>query len=60
MILTAIITSLAAGAIALAQQAGQSIQQWISSPAGQQFLQNAAQQLGQEGLQQLLKKLGLD
>lgn len=60
MILSAIIASLAAGAVALAQQAGQSIQQWISSPSGQQFLQNAAQQLGQEGLQQLLKKLGVD
>lgn len=60
MILSAIIASLAAGAIALAQQAGQSIQQWINSPAGQQFLQNAAQQIGQEGLLQLMKKLGLD
>ncbi len=60
MIISAIIASLAAGAVALAQQAGQSIQQWISSPSGQQFLQNAAQQLGQEGLQQLLKKLGVD
>lgn len=60
MIISAIIASLAAGAIALAQQAGQSIQQWINSPSGQQFLQNAAQQLGQEGLQQLLKKLGID
>lgn len=60
MIISAIIASLAAGAIALAQQTGQSIQQWISSPAGQQFLQNAAQQIGQEGLQQLLKKLGID
>lgn len=60
MIISAIIASLAAGAIALAQQAGQSIQQWISSPSGQQFLQNAAQQLGQEGLQLLMKKLGID
>lgn len=60
MILPTIIASLAAGAITLAQQAGQSIQQWINSPSGQQFLQNAAKQLGQEGLQQLLKKLGID
>lgn len=60
MIIEGIIAALVAGAIQLAQAAGQSIQQWISSPSGQQFLQNAAQQLGQEGLQRLLKKLGIN
>ncbi len=60
MIISAIITSLAAGAIALAQAAGQSIQQWINSPAGQQFVRNCIQQVGQEGLQRIFKKLGID
>jgi len=57
MILTAIITGLAAIAIQMAQAAGQSIQQWIS-PYSQQFIQNCIQQIGQEGLQQLFKRLG--
>ena len=40
MIIEGIIAALVAGAIQLAQAAGQSIQQWINSPAGQQFIQN--------------------
>ena len=35
MIIEGIIAALVAGAIQLAQAAGQSIQQWINSPAGQ-------------------------
>lgn len=60
MIIEGIIAALVAGAIQLAQDAGQSIQQWINSPAGQQFIQNCIRQVGQEGLQSILKKLGID
>ena len=60
MIIEGIIAALVAGAIQLAQAAGQSIQQWINSPSGQQFIQNCIQQVCQEGLQRILKKLGLD
>lgn len=60
MIIEGLIAALVAGAIQLAQAAGQSIQQWINSPAGQQFIQNCIRQVGQEGLQRILKKLGID
>lgn len=60
MIIEGIIAALVAGAIQLAQAAGQSIQQWINSPAGQQFIQNCIQQVGQEGLKIILKKLDID
>lgn len=50
MIIEGLIAALVAGAIQLAQAAGQSIQQWINSPAGQQFIQNCIRQVGQEGL----------
>lgn len=59
MIIEGIIAALVAGAIQLAQQAGQSIQQWINSSAGQQFIQNCIQQVGQEGLRIILEKLGI-
>lgn len=51
---------LVAGLLALAQQAGQSIQQWISSPQGQQAIQNIIQQFGPDVLREILKKLGVD
>lgn len=60
MIIEGIIAALVAGAIQLAQAAGQSIQQWINSPAGQQFIQNCIRQVGHEGLQRILKELGID
>lgn len=60
MIIEGVIAALVAGAIQLAQAAGQSIQQWINSPAGQQFIQNCIQQVGQEGLKIILKKLDID
>lgn len=51
---------LLAGLVALAQQAGQSIQQWLSSPQGQQAIQNIVQQFGPDVLREILKKLGID
>lgn len=51
---------LLAGLVALAQQAGQSIQQWISSPQGQQAIQNIVQQFGPDVLREILKKLGVN
>ncbi len=55
-----IISILIAGLLALAQQAGQSIQQWISSPQGQQAIQNIVQQFGPDVLREILKKLGVN
>lgn len=55
-----IISILIAGLLALAQQAGQSIQQWISSPQGQQTIQNIIQQFGPDVLREILKKLGVN
>lgn len=60
MIIEGIIAALVAGAIQLAQAAGQSIQQWINSPSGQQFVQTCLQQVGQEGLLRIFKELGID
>ena len=37
MILETILTAIVAGIIQLAQQAGQSIQQWLNSPQGQKM-----------------------
>ena len=51
---------LLAGLVALAQQAGQSIQQWLSSPQGQQAIQNIVQQFGPDVLREILKKLGVN
>lgn len=56
----ALISVMIAGLLALAQQAGQSIQQWISSPQGQQAIQNIVQQYGPDVLREILKKLGVD
>ena len=53
------ISILAAGIAVLAAQAGQSISQWINSPAGQKALRDAAKIIGQGALQELFKKLGL-
>lgn len=55
-----IISILLAGLVALAQQAGQSIQQWLSSPQGQQAIQNIVQQFGPDVLREILKKLGVN
>lgn len=55
-----IISILIAGLVALAQQAGQSIQQWLSSPQGQQTIQNIVKQFGPDVLREILKKLGVD
>lgn len=55
-----IISILIAGLVALAQQAGQSIQQWLSSPQGQQAIQNIIQQFGPDVLREILKKLGVN
>ena len=55
-----IISILIAGLLALAQQAGQSIQQWISSPQGQQAIQHIVQQFGPDVLREILKKLGVN
>lgn len=60
MIIGGIIAALVAGAIQLAQAAGQSIQQWVNSPSGQQFIQNIAQQFGPDVLREILKKLGIN
>lgn len=49
-----------AGLIALAQQAGQSLQQWINSPQGQQAIQNIVQQFGPDVLREIFKKLGIN
>lgn len=53
------ISIIIAGIIALASQAGQSIQQWINSPQGQQAIQNAIQQLGPDVIREALKQLGI-
>lgn len=54
-----IIAAITAGLVALAAQAGQSIQQWISSPQGQQQIQNLIQQFGPDAIQAVLKELGI-
>lgn len=55
-----IIGILAAGLLALAQQAGQGIQQWITSPHGQQAIQNLIQQFGPDVIREVCKKLGIN
>ena len=60
MILGGIIAMLAAGIAQLAQQAGQSIQQWINSPQGKQKIQNLVTQFGPDVLKEIAKKLGID
>lgn len=54
-----IIELVVAGLIALAQQAGQGIQQWINSPDGQRAIQNALQMIGPDLLREVFKRLGL-
>lgn len=56
MIIEAAIALLVAGA----QQAGQSIQQWIQSPQGQQAIQNLIKQVGPNVIQEIAKRLGID
>lgn len=56
MLIEAAIALLVAGA----QQAGQSIQQWIQSPQGQQTINKIVQQYGPNVLQEIAKRLGLD
>lgn len=41
----------------LAQYAGQSIQQWLSSPQGQQFINYIIQTCGPTALQELYKMI---
>lgn len=54
-----ITSAIIAGLVALAQAAGQSIQQWISSPQGQQQIQNLIQQYGPDAIQAVLRELGI-
>lgn len=56
MIIEAAIALLVAGA----QQAGQSIQQWIQSPQGQQAIQNLIKQVGPNVIQEIAKRLDID
>lgn len=56
MITEAAIALLVAGA----QQAGQSIQQWVQSPQGQQTIQNLIQQFGPDVIREIAKKVGID
>jgi hypothetical protein len=49
-----------AGIAALASQAGQSVQQWINSPAGQQAIQNLIKTVGPGVVMEIFKRLGLD
>ena len=60
MILETILTAIVAGIIQLAQQAGQSIQQWLNSPQGEKMQKQIIQQFGQEVLTRILRKLGID
>ena len=60
MIIEGIIAAAVAGLVQLAQQAGQSIQQWITGPQGQQALQNLAQQFGPDTMKEICKRLGID
>lgn len=53
-----LIAVIAAGLVALAQQAGQSIQQWINSPQGQQAIKNILQQFGPDVLREIFKRIG--
>lgn len=48
MILETILTAIVAGIVQLAQQAGQSIQQWLNSPQGKKMQKQIIQQFGQE------------
>lgn len=54
--ITTLITSVF---VALAQAAGQSIQNWINSTEGQQCINNAITIIGKEGLLRIFQKLGL-
>ena len=60
MIIEGIVAAAIAGLVQLAQQAGQSIQQWITGPQGQQALQNLVQQFGPDVVKEVCKKLGID
>lgn len=60
MILETILTAIVAGIVQLAQQAGQSIQQWLNSPQGKKMQKQIIQQFGQEVLTRILRKLGVD
>ena len=59
MILESIFLALVAGISQLADQAGQSIQQWVNSPQGKKTLAQIKQQFGQEVLTRILRKLGV-
>lgn len=59
MVTEGIIAAIIATIVQLAQQAGQSVQQWINSPQGQQQIQKIIQQFGPDALSIVLKKLGI-
>ena len=59
MILESILAIIVAGITQMAQQAGQSIQQWVNSPQGQRTINEIIKQFGHEALRQLFKKLKL-
>ena len=54
-----IVSIIAAGFVALASQAGQSVQQWTNSPSGKKAINNAIQTVGQGVIQEVFKKLDL-
>ena len=54
-----IIAVIAAGVVALAQAAGQSITEWISSPQGQQFINDTIKRYGPDLVRLVLEKLGV-
>lgn len=60
MILETIFLALVAGISQLADQTGQSIQQWVNSPQGKKTLAQIKQQFGQEVLTRILRKLDFD
>lgn len=60
MIIEGLVMAAIAGLVQLAQQAGQSIQQWISSPQGQQAIQNLIQQFGPDVIREAFKRMGID
>lgn len=54
-----IIAVIAAGVVALAQAAGQSIAEWISGPQGQQFINDTIKRYGPDLVRLVLEKLGV-
>lgn len=54
-----IIAVIAAGVVALAQAARQSIAEWISSPQGQQFINDTIKRYGPDLVRLVLEKLGV-